>query len=105
VLKIIKHLLYVRFAPVICAREVGDAGNKETINRQNVLSFSVTGVIRDYTSPRVGNPRVAVSASCTVAYTQGDSDVISSYHIYASCFPAILWGKLCGMFVILTSLS
>jgi len=30
-----------------------------------------------------------------------DSDVISSYHIYASC----LWGKLCETFVILTSLS
>jgi len=27
-------------------------------------------------------------------YTQGDSDVISLYHIYASCFFAILWGKL-----------
>jgi len=33
------------------------------------------------------------------------SDVISSYHIYAGCFSAILWGKLCKMFVILTSLS
>ena len=38
-------------------------------------------------------------------YTQGDSDVISSYHIYASCFPDILRGKLYEMFVILTSLS
>jgi len=35
----------------------------------------------------------------------GDRDVISSYHIYASCFSAILWGKLCEMFVILTSLT
>jgi len=31
--------------------------------------------------------------------TQGDSDVISSYQL----FSAILWGKLCEMFVILTS--
>ena len=29
-----------------------------------------------------------------------DSDVISSYHIYASCFPAMMWGKLWEMFVI-----
>ena len=26
-------------------------------------------------------------------YTYGDSDVITSYHIYASCFPAITWGQ------------
>ena len=38
------------------------------------------------------------------AYTQGDSDVISSLS-YASCFPTILWGKRCEMFAILTSLS
>ena len=30
---------------------------------------------------------------------------ISSYHIYASCFSAILRGKLCKMFLIQTSLS
>ena len=36
---------------------------------------------------------------------QGDNDVISSCHIYASCFSAIVWGKLCKMFVIVTSLS
>jgi len=35
-------------------------------------------------------------------YTQGDSNVISSYHIYVRCF---FVGKLCEMFVILTSLS
>ena len=33
--------------------------------------------------------------------TQGDSDVISSYQL----FFAILWGKLCKMFVILTSVD
>jgi len=27
------------------------------------------------------------------------SDVISSYHIYATCFSAILWGKLCKIFL------
>ena len=34
---------------------------------------------------------------CFAVYTRtyGDSDVISSYHIYASCFPAIFGGKLC----------
>ena len=32
------------------------------------------------------------------------SDVISSSH-YASCFPAITWGKLWKMFVVMTSLS
>jgi len=26
--------------------------------------------------------------------TQGNGDVNSSYHIYASCFSAIMWGKL-----------
>jgi len=31
----------------------------------------------------------------------GDSDVIYSYQL----FPAILWGKLCEMFVILTSVD
>jgi len=36
------------------------------------------------------------------AQTWGDSDAISSYH---RCFSAILWGKLCEMIVILTSLS
>jgi len=33
--------------------------------------------------------------------TEGDSDVISSYQL----FSAILWGKLCEMFVILTSVD
>jgi len=27
---------------------------------------------------------------CHPMYTWGDSDVISSYHIYASCFSAVL---------------
>jgi len=32
----------------------------------------------------------------TLKYTinKGDSDAISSYRIYASCFPAMKWGKL-----------
>ena len=34
-------------------------------------------------------------------YTYGDSDVISSYEL----FSAILWGKLCKMFAILTSVD
>jgi len=33
-----------------------------------------------------------------------DTDVIFSYHIYSSYFPATMWGKLCVMFVIVTSL-
>ena len=37
--------------------------------------------------------------------TQGDSDVISSYYIYASCFSAMLQVKLCKMFLTRTSLS
>jgi len=37
----------------------------------------------------------------TGPYTQGDSDVISSYQL----FSAILWGKLCEMMVILTSVD
>jgi len=37
--------------------------------------------------------------------TQGGSDVISSYHIYASCFFAMLWGKLGEMFVIATDIT
>ena len=28
--------------------------------------------------------------------TQGNINVISSYNIYASCFPAMMWGKLCN---------
>jgi len=43
----------------------------------------------------------------TLKYTtnKGDSDVglISSYRIYASCFPAMISGKLWEMFVIVTS--
>jgi len=31
--------------------------------------------------------------------------VISLHHIYASCFPAMMWGKFWKMFVIVTSLS
>jgi len=42
--------------------------------------------------------------SSRVPTTQGDSDVISSYHIHASCFPAMMWGKLGEMFFIVTSL-
>jgi len=33
---------------------------------------------------------IRVRVSFSVTYTQGDSDVISSYHIYASCFSATL---------------
>ena len=38
-------------------------------------------------------------------YTQGDSDVISLYHIYVSCFSVMLQVKLCEVFLIRTSLS
>jgi len=39
-------------------------------------------------------------------YPQIDSGVISSYHNYASCFFfAMMCGKLCEVFVIVTSLS
>jgi len=30
---------------------------------------------------------------------------ISSYHIYVSCFPIMMWGKLWEVFVTVTSLS
>jgi len=48
--------------------------------------------------PRSTNPRPS-------NYTQDDSDVIYSYHIYASCFPAMMCDKLCEIFVIVTSIS
>ena len=35
----------------------------------------------------------------------GVSDVISLYHIYASCFHGVMWGKLCEMFGTVTSHS
>jgi len=38
-------------------------------------------------------------------YSQSDSDVISLYLIYASCFSVMMWGKLWELFVIVTSLS
>jgi len=38
------------------------------------------------------------------SYTWGDSYVIFSYHIYASSFPAVVWGKLWEMFVTVISL-
>jgi len=41
------------------------------------------------------------SSSGLTRYTSGDSDVISSYQL----FSAILWGKLCEMFVVLTSVD
>jgi len=37
----------------------------------------------------------------TLNPTQSDSDVISSYQL----FSAIFWGKLCEMFVVLTSVD
>jgi len=45
-----------------------------------------------------------VQVTVITVYTYGDSDVISSYDMYASCFPAMMWEKLCEMFVIVTSL-
>jgi len=38
------------------------------------------------------------------SYTYSDNDVISSYFIYASCFSAMIWGKLREIFVTVTSL-
>jgi len=32
--------------------------------------------------------------------TEGDIDATSSYHIYASCFTAMMWGKLCEMLLV-----
>jgi len=34
----------------------------------------------------------------------GDSEVISSYHIYISCFRPMMWGKLREIFGTVTSL-
>jgi len=39
----------VHFAPPTCAHEAGDADDDEKINQQNVVSFSVTGIIRELT--------------------------------------------------------
>jgi len=36
----------------------------------------------------------AYNLLCDALYTHADSDVIFSSHIYASCFPAVMWGKL-----------
>jgi len=52
---------------------------------------------------RVINKRICVHV-LSVVYTLGDSDVISSHHIYAGCFSAVTWDKLCEMFVTLTTL-
>jgi len=38
-----------------------------------------------------------------VLYTCGDNDVISSYHVYASCFFAMMCGKPGEMFAIVAS--
>jgi len=46
-------------------------------------------------------PRLCACLWVTLMYTSGDSDVISSCQL----FSAILWGKLCEMFVILTSVD
>jgi len=48
-----------------------------------------------------------IAKGCDYAYTlyKGNNDVIYSYHIYASCFPAMMWDKLCEIFVIVTSIS
>ena len=53
ILEIIKRLLctIVHVAPL--PFEVGDADNDEKINQQNVMSFSVTGIIQELTSLRV----------------------------------------------------
>ena len=54
ILKIIKRLLrYVYFAPLPYATEVDDADNDKNVYQQNILSFSVNGVIRKLTTPRV----------------------------------------------------
>jgi len=43
----------------------------------------------------IATSRVAQLRQLLFMYDFGDSDVISSCHIYASCFPAILSVKLC----------
>jgi len=56
------------------------------------------------TSWHCSSPSAYNAAIYGGALYTGDSDVISSCHIYASCFPAMMWGKLWEMFVIVTPL-
>jgi len=45
------------------------------------------------------------SKNWVIGHCESKNDVIYSKHIYASCFSAMMWGKLCKVFVIVTSLS
>jgi len=47
---------------------------------------------------------LSIAGSRRCRYTYADTDVISSYNIYASWSSALMWRKLCEMFVV-TSLS
>ena len=69
----------------------------------------------NWTTKLVDNQRLSVTEgratkmACEVVvilrqcHTWGNSDVISPCHIYASCFPAMMWVKLWVIFVIVTS--
>ena len=64
--------------------------------------------LRDFLTPYSStsvSSEVPLYINMVWLYTQGDSDVISSYDIYASCFSAMLQVKLCEVFLIRTSLS
>ena len=76
--------------------------------RRYAWKFSTRVFIHDFTScDRILYQAMTMSMrksgkAVIIVHAQGYNDVISSYHIYPSCFSTILWGK---MFVILTSLS
>jgi len=66
----------------------------------------VLGADSNYTcSCLAGTTGTLCETSQYIQYTYGESDVISSYFIYAGCFSGTMWGKLCEMFVIAASLS
>ena len=57
-----------------------------TVNTKNVIYAIKVSFI----SQKIRKTYIDKNHSCWYHYTQGDSDVISSYHIYASCFSAML---------------
>jgi len=64
--------------------------------RKLICRLLCTGLYHRFVVRQVS---LQVVRTCYCYQYIGDSDVISSYQL----FSAILWGKLCEMFVILTS--
>jgi len=72
-----------------------------TATKRSVKSLQCTRTCR----PRLERLHKPTTVMWVVTYTHGKSDVVYSYHIYASCFPAMMWGKVCEVFATVTSLS